>query len=167
MTQLAMIEAGFTVDNPLTPEGYRLAAEMIYEEYPYLRANEIQLIVKKAIKGEFGKEGAVYNRIDVSVIMIWVRKYYEERALVHEMHRNTEHEQNKHGLSEWSPETQQKAIEAREKIFAQWRKDDEDRIKAKAERDILAAQEARRLREEYEARNSETISEVHDDSSKV
>lgn len=152
MQQLTMIEAGFTVDNPLTVEGYRLAAEMIFEEYPYLTANEIQLIVKKAIKGEFGKDGHVYNRIDVSVIMVWVRKYYEERATIHDMLRQRDRKRDELEFSEWDPEVKRRAIEARDKILAKWRKDDDERRRMEVARELEAKEEADRLRREHEER---------------
>lgn len=156
MKQLTLINAGFAVDNPLTEDGYRMAAEMIYEEYPYITANEIQLIIKKAIKGEFGQDGKVFNSMDVSKIMTWVRIYYEQRAIVHENMRRIERQANQVDFDDLPPEVQAKAIQARDAIFEKWRKDDEARRKKNVFDQIEARKEAERLKREYDQRVSQS-----------
>lgn len=152
MKQLTLINAGFAVDNPLTEDGYRMAAEMIFEEYPYITANEIQLIIKKAIKGEFGQDGKVFNAIDVSKIMTWVRMYYEQRAIVHENLRRIERQSNDVNFEDLIPEVKAKAIQARDAIFKKWRMDDEARRKKNVVDQIEARKEAERLKKEYDER---------------
>jgi hypothetical protein len=63
-----------------------LLAEMIIENYWFLKIDEIDLVFKNGIMGKYGK---IYDRVDASVIFDWLHKYdvsdeviniYEDKA---------------------------------------------------------------------------------------
>ena len=54
-------------------------AELIMEEYYYLRVDEFQLCFKSAMKGEYGP---LYNRIDGQVFFEWIKKFMITRQSV-------------------------------------------------------------------------------------
>jgi len=56
-----------------------LTAELIMEEYYYLRIEELRMCFRMAMKGEFGP---VYNRIDGQVFFEWIVKYMPKRQLI-------------------------------------------------------------------------------------
>ncbi len=56
-----------------------LTAELIMEEYYYLRIEELRMCFRMAMKGEFGP---VYNRIDGQVFFEWIMKYMPKRQLI-------------------------------------------------------------------------------------
>ena len=125
--QLSLIESGFSVTNGMTADSYRLASELILEEYPNLKCNEIQLIIKNAIKGKYGES---YNRVDVAVVMNWVKQYYEEREQLHTIMRERDHEQRKKeylAIDEVTPEQQDRF----RKIAEKWRISYDEEIKRK------------------------------------
>jgi len=56
-----------------------LTAELIMEEYYYLRIEELRMCFRMAMKGEFGP---VYNRIDGQVFFEWIVKYMPKRQFI-------------------------------------------------------------------------------------
>ena len=56
-----------------------LTAELIMEEYYYLRIEELRVCFRMAMKGVFGP---VYNRIDGQVFFEWIIKYMPKRQLI-------------------------------------------------------------------------------------
>jgi CRISPR/Cas system-associated endoribonuclease Cas2 len=55
-----------------------MAAKMIIADYGTLRISEIRYVFLNGIKGVYGKN---YNRIDVSILMDWLRTYDVEERL--------------------------------------------------------------------------------------
>ena len=53
--------------------------DLIIEEYPYMKTDDIKLCFKNAMKMKYGK---LYNRIDGSIIMSWFHEYNKERCAV-------------------------------------------------------------------------------------
>lgn len=56
-----------------------LTVDLIMEEYPYLKLDDLKLCFKNAMKMKYGN---IYNRIDGQVIMSWFRAYNKERCAV-------------------------------------------------------------------------------------
>lgn len=69
----------FNLQQPMTPQQLMLTAELIMEEYYYLRVEEFKICFRMAMKGEFGP---VYNRIDGQVFFEWIRKFFSKRDAV-------------------------------------------------------------------------------------
>ena len=69
----------FNLQQPMSPQQLMLTAELIMEEYYYLRVEEFKMCFRMAMKGEYGP---VYNRIDGQVFFEWIRKYFNKRDAV-------------------------------------------------------------------------------------
>ena len=69
----------FNLQQPMNPHQLMLTAELIMEEYYYLRVEEFRLCFRMAMKGEYGP---VYNRIDGQIFFEWIRKYFSKRDAV-------------------------------------------------------------------------------------
>lgn len=53
-------------------------AQMILDSYPYFTLADINLVFKKAKKGDFGQ---IYDRLDGQIIFSWFTKYNQLRCL--------------------------------------------------------------------------------------
>jgi hypothetical protein len=69
----------FNLQQPMNAQQLMLTAELIMEEYYYLRIEELRMCFRMAMKGEFGP---VYNRIDGQVFFEWIMKYMPKRQLI-------------------------------------------------------------------------------------
>ena len=69
----------FNLQQPMSPQQLMLTAELIMEEYYYLRVEEFKMCFRMAMKGEYGP---VYNRIDGQVFFEWIRKFFSKRDAV-------------------------------------------------------------------------------------
>jgi len=69
----------FNLQQPMNPQQLMLTAELIMEEYYYLRVDEFRICFRMAMKGEYGP---IYNRIDGQVFFEWIRKYFSKRDAV-------------------------------------------------------------------------------------
>ncbi len=69
----------FNLQQPMNAQQLMLTAELIMEEYYYLRIEELRVCFRMAMKGEFGP---VYNRIDGQVFFEWIIKYMPKRQLI-------------------------------------------------------------------------------------
>ena len=69
----------FNLQQPMNKQQLLLTAELIMEKYYYLRAEELRMCFRMAMKGEFGP---VYNRIDGQVFFEWILKYMPTRQLI-------------------------------------------------------------------------------------
>lgn len=67
------------VGKRLSDSAMATTAEMIVEEYYYLKLEEIQLVFKN---GAIGKYGKIYDRIDASVIFDWLLQYDTSEASI-------------------------------------------------------------------------------------
>lgn len=54
-----------------------MTVDLIMEEYPYFKMDDLKLCFKNAMKMKYGR---IYNRIDGQVIMSWFRDYNKERC---------------------------------------------------------------------------------------
>lgn len=71
----------FNLQQPMQPMQLALTAELIMEDYYYLRVEELQICFRMAMKGEFGP---LYNRIDGQVFFEWIKKYLTKRGQITE-----------------------------------------------------------------------------------
>jgi hypothetical protein len=71
----------FNLQQPMNAQQLALTAELILEDYYYLRVDELQVCFRMAMKGEFGP---LYNRIDGQVFFEWIRKFMTKRQAVSE-----------------------------------------------------------------------------------
>jgi hypothetical protein len=69
----------FNLQQPMNAQQLTLTAELIMEEYYYLRIEELRMCFRMAMKGEFGP---VYNRIDGQVFFEWIVKYMPKRQFI-------------------------------------------------------------------------------------
>jgi len=80
------------VNNINTPQ-IQFTAETIMEKYP---AESIEDVILCLRRGSQGYYGSVYHQLDTSVIMGWMEKHIEEKAVYTERNNQTakEHEKN-------------------------------------------------------------------------
>ena len=71
----------FNLQQPMNAQQLALTAELMLEDYYYLRVDELQICFRMAMKGEFGP---VYNRIDGQVFFEWLKKFMGKRQSVSE-----------------------------------------------------------------------------------
>jgi hypothetical protein len=71
----------FNLQQPMKPQQLALTAELILEDYYYLRVDELQVCFRLAMKGEYG---TLYNRIDGQVFFEWIKKFMAKRQAVTE-----------------------------------------------------------------------------------
>lgn len=69
-------------------------ANLIIEEYYFLKPDDFKLCFNRAKKGKYGK---VYDRIDGQVIFDWLNTYVEERMMFFDDEGMLNHDKNKHG----------------------------------------------------------------------
>jgi len=69
----------FSVSNSMNNQQIIQTADLIAEEYYYMKPEDFKLCFNKAKKGKLGT-GQVYNRIDGAVIFKWLEEYAQERA---------------------------------------------------------------------------------------
>ena len=71
----------FNLQQPMHAAQLALTAELILEDYYYLRVDELQVCFRMAMKGEFGP---LYNRIDGQVFFEWIKKFMSKRQAISE-----------------------------------------------------------------------------------
>lgn len=89
----------FNVTNTLSDIQLQMTATLILEEYYFLTIADIRLCFFNAYKNKYGK---LYNRLDGSIILDWLKQYTEERAL--EAQRLSEKRSSEDKSSTFSPE---------------------------------------------------------------
>ena len=67
----------FSVKESMSDVQIAVTADLIIEEYPSFKTDDLKLCFKNAKKLRYGE---VYNRIDGSVIMRWLKEYNKERC---------------------------------------------------------------------------------------
>ena len=85
------LQVYFNLERPMLPVQVDMTIKIIKEYFYYFSAEDFGECFKAAMAGKYGK---IYNRLDGSVIMDWLRTYDIERTekIVHEqMQKNTEH----------------------------------------------------------------------------
>ncbi|UVQ95081.1 hypothetical protein NXW23_11670 [Bacteroides caccae] len=65
-----------------------ITVDLIMEEYPYFKMDDLKLCFKNAMKMKYGR---IYNRIDGQVIMSWLREYNKERCTAADTQSWNEH----------------------------------------------------------------------------
>lgn len=76
-----------------------MTVDLIIEEYPYMKTDDLKLCFKNAMKMKYGR---IYNRIDGQIIMSWLREYNKERCSVAD---NQSWNESKHHRAEESKPT--------------------------------------------------------------
>lgn len=76
-------------------------AEMVIEDYYFLKIDDLKLCFKNAMKGRYGQ----IFRIDGSIVLSWLEKYQEERFneadnVSYKQHLSTKGERNSQTLTE-------------------------------------------------------------------
>lgn len=69
----------FNASDTMSDIQVAMTVDLIMEEYPYMKTDDIKLCFKNAMKMKYGQ---LYNRIDGSIIMSWFREYNKERCAV-------------------------------------------------------------------------------------
>ena len=67
----------FNTTQTMSDTQVAVTADLIIEEYPYFQTDDLKLAFRNAMKGHYGD---VYNRIDGSVILGWLKRYNKERC---------------------------------------------------------------------------------------
>lgn len=65
-----------------------MTVDLILEEYPYFKTDDLKLCFKNAMKMKYGE---IYNRIDGQVVMSWLKAYNKERCAVADNQSWNEH----------------------------------------------------------------------------
>lgn len=81
----------FNLQQPMKPQQLALTAELILEDYYYLRVDELQVCFRLAMKGEYG---TLYNRIDGQVFFEWIKKFMAKRQAVTERIKSNRQDAN-------------------------------------------------------------------------
>lgn len=74
---LTEVVSFFNASNTMNDSQVAITTDLIIEEYPYLKVDDLKLVFRNAMKGRYGD---IYNRLDGSVIMGWLRQYNRERC---------------------------------------------------------------------------------------
>lgn len=61
----------------MSPDQIRMAAEIVAREFYWMKLDDIDCCFRWGIRGDFGQ---IYDRIDVSIILDWLKKYDQERV---------------------------------------------------------------------------------------
>lgn len=67
----------FNASNTMNDSQVAITTDLIIEEYPYFKIDDLKLCFRNAMKGRYGE---IYNRLDGSVIMNWLKQYNQERC---------------------------------------------------------------------------------------
>jgi hypothetical protein len=81
VAMMDMCQQYFNLQQPMNAQQLALTAELMLEDYYYLRVDELQVCFRMAMKGEFGP---LYNRIDGQVFFEWIRKFMTKRQAISE-----------------------------------------------------------------------------------
>ena len=81
VAMMDMCQQYFNLQQPMNAQQLALTAELMLEDYYYLRVDELQVCFRMAMKGEFGP---LYNRIDGQVFFEWIRKFMSKRQAISE-----------------------------------------------------------------------------------
>lgn len=106
LTDLVMFfNVGKTMNEAQIVELVRL----IKVDYYFLRPSEIRYCFDNAKKGKYG---ALYDRIDGSIIIEWIEKYLEERLYVVMEERDRKHDEVKNETISFDPKVAEVIIKA-------------------------------------------------------
>lgn len=83
----------FNASNTMSDTQVALTVDLIIEEYPYFKTDDVKLALRNAMKMKYGQ---IYNRIDGQVIMGWMQDYNRERCTVADMVSYNDHKRILH-----------------------------------------------------------------------
>ena len=98
---LINLRESVNVGKKMTDSQCQETAIILLEDYPTLKIVDINLIFRKAKTGGFG---TIYDRIDVTVISEWFKKYFNERCEVAEGISLREHDKEKYDEMKYGSE---------------------------------------------------------------
>lgn len=75
---LSEVVSFFNASNTMNDSQVAMTTDLIIEEYPYFKIDDLKLAFRNAMKGRYGE---IYNRLDGSVIMQWLKQYNHERCI--------------------------------------------------------------------------------------
>ena len=81
----------FNASETISDTQVATTADLIIEEYPYMKLDDLKLCFKNAMKMKYSK---IYNRIDGQVIMSWLKEYNKERCTIADNQSWNEHKAN-------------------------------------------------------------------------
>ena len=67
----------FNVRETMNDAQVAITVDLILEEYPHLKTDDLKLCFRRAMKLRYGE---LYNRIDGQVVLGWLQKYHRERC---------------------------------------------------------------------------------------
>lgn len=67
----------FNVRDTMNDTQVAVTVDLILEEYPYLKTDDLKLCFRRAMKLRYGE---LYNRIDGQVVLGWLMRYVKERC---------------------------------------------------------------------------------------
>lgn len=82
----------FNASDTMSDVQVAMTVDLIIEEYPYMKTDDIKLCFKNAMKMKYGK---LYTRIDGQIIMGWFLEYNKERCAVADNQSWSEHKAHK------------------------------------------------------------------------
>ncbi len=80
----------FNVAESMSDVQMAVTTDLIIEEYPYFKMDDLKLCFKNAMKGEYGR---VYNRIDGQMVLLWLKQYNIDRCTLADEISYNEHKQ--------------------------------------------------------------------------
>ena len=78
----------FTVKDSMNDKQVAVTIDLIIEEYPYMKLDDFKLCFRNAMKMKYGE---LYNRIDGQLILLWLKKYNNERCMTAERESYNNH----------------------------------------------------------------------------
>jgi hypothetical protein len=67
----------FSVSEPMEEIQIAITSDLILEDFYYMQLDDLVVCFRNAIKGRYGK---IYNRIDPSIVIAWLKQYANDRA---------------------------------------------------------------------------------------
>lgn len=93
---LSEVVGFFNASNTMNDTQVAITTDLIIEEYPYFKIDDLKLAFRNGMKGKYGE---IYNRLDGSVIMGWLKQYNRERCakadiISYNEHKNRQKEES-------------------------------------------------------------------------
>lgn len=85
---LSEVVGFYNASNTMNDAQVAITTDLIIEEYPYFKIDDLKLAFRNAMKGRYGE---IYNRLDGSVVMGWLRQYNKERCAKADIESFNEH----------------------------------------------------------------------------
>lgn len=85
---LSEVVGFYNASNTMNDAQVAITTDLIIEEYPYFKIDDLKLAFRNAMRGRYGE---IYNRLDGSVVMGWLRQYNKERCAKADIESFNEH----------------------------------------------------------------------------